>query len=79
MRASGGCRRVSVQLHRERDATLEADDAHGAKYDLITQHYAISRTDLLAVVQLVAQALGDRRSLPGALDTGCPQCGAALA
>jgi hypothetical protein len=29
-------------------AALEADDAHGAKHDLITQHYAISRADLLA-------------------------------
>jgi hypothetical protein len=42
-------------------AALEADDAHGAMHDLITQHYAISRADLLAVVQLAAQALGDRR------------------
>ena len=60
-------------------AALEADDAHGAKHHLITQHYAISRADLLAVVQLAAQALGDRHAVPGALHTDCPQCGAALA
>ena len=60
-------------------AALEAGDAHGAMHDLITQHYAISRADLLAVVQLAAQALGDRHAVPGALHTDCPQCGAALA
>ena len=33
-------------------SALEADDAHGEEHDLISQHYGLSKVDLIAVLGL---------------------------
>jgi RES domain-containing protein len=60
-------------------AALEADDAHGAEHDLLTQHHKIVRADLAAVLGLAAEALDGQHAVPGKLHRGCPQCDAVFA
>jgi hypothetical protein len=60
-------------------AALEADDAHGAEHDLITQHHGITCTDLSAVLQLAGRALDGRHGAAGDLHGDCPECGAVFA
>jgi hypothetical protein len=60
-------------------AALEADDAHGTEHNLITQHYGIDRDDLVAVLDLAAEAVDGRHAVTGELHPDCPRCGAALA
>jgi hypothetical protein len=63
-------------------AALEADDAHGAEHDLITQHHRITRADLAAVLRLAGlgnAALDGQHGSTGTLHIGCPRCDAVLA
>ena len=60
-------------------AALEADDAHGTEHNLITQHYGIDRDDLVAVLDLAAEAVDGLHAVIGELHPGCLRCGAVLA
>jgi hypothetical protein len=60
-------------------AALEADDAHGEEHDLISQHYGISKTDLIAVIDLAASAVNPGHAVPGQIHDSCPGCDAAFA
>ena len=60
-------------------AALEADDAHGEEHDLLSQHYGVSKTDLIAVIDLAANAVEPGHAVPGALHDNCSSCDAALA
>jgi hypothetical protein len=60
-------------------AALEADDAHAEEHDLICQHYGISKTDLILVLDLAASALDGRHAVPNHIHDNCPSCDAAFA
>jgi hypothetical protein len=60
-------------------AALEADDAHGEEHDLISQHYGISKSDLIAVIDLAESAVDPGHASPGQLHDSCPSCDAAFA
>jgi hypothetical protein len=60
-------------------AALEADDVHGEEHHLISQHYGISKPDLIAVIDLSASAVSPGHAVPGALHDNCSSCDAALA
>lgn len=60
-------------------AALEADDAHGEAYDLVSQHYGISKADLVLVLDLAASALDGRHAVPNGIHDNCPHCDAAFA
>ena len=60
-------------------SALEADDAHGEEHDLISQHYGISKSDLIAVLDLASSALDRRHAAPGQIRDHCPSCDAAFA
>jgi hypothetical protein len=60
-------------------AALEADDAHGEEHDLISQHYGISKSDLVAVLDLASSALDGRHAAPGQIHDNCPSCDAVFA
>jgi hypothetical protein len=47
--------------------------------DLISQHYGISKADLIAVIDLATSALDSRRAVPGQIHDNCPSCNAAFA
>ena len=46
---------------------------------LMSQHYGISKSDLIAVLDLAASALDGRHAAPGQIHDGCPSCDAAFA
>jgi hypothetical protein len=58
---------------------LEADEAHGEEHDLISQHYGVSKTDLIAVLDLASTGLDGRHAAPGEVHDNCPRCDAAFA
>ena len=60
-------------------AALAADDAYGEEHGLISQHYGIGRTDLIAVLDLAATAIEPGHAVPNHLHDNCPSCEAALA
>jgi hypothetical protein len=60
-------------------SALGADDAHGEEHDLISQHYGISKSDLVAVLDLASGALDGRHAAPGQIHDNCPSCDAAFA
>ncbi len=59
-------------------AAVEADDAHGAEHDLVTQHYDVRRADLAGVIDLAERALDGRHGVPGALHGECIACDAVV-
>lgn len=58
-------------------AAVQADDAHGAEHELVTQHYDIRRADLVAVIELAERALDARHGVPGAHGE-CSACDAVV-
>jgi hypothetical protein len=60
-------------------AALAADDAHGEEHGLISQHYGISKTDLILVLDLAATAVEPGHAAPGQLHDNCSSCDAILA
>ena len=46
---------------------------------LMSQHYGISKSDLIAVLDLAASALDGRHAAPGQIHDNCPSCDAAFA
>ena len=60
-------------------AALQADDAHGEEHDLISQHYGISKADLVLVLDLATGTLDGRHAVPNGIHNDCPDCDAAFA
>ena len=56
----------------------EADDPHGEEHDLISQHYGISKADLVLVLDLASSALDGRHAIPNGIHDNCPACDAAF-
>ena len=61
------------------EAVKRPFDAHAEEHDLISQHYGISKSDLIAVLDLAATGLDGRHAAPGQIHDNCPSCDAAFA